>query len=103
MADSAYRSVIANAVQINGWVPTPDLNRTDADVTLMILAQNSVLLPIRCMKEMLAMSISPTCGTRTPKHLSASQLKERSRAWTDRTETSKRHKICSHHFAANRT
>ncbi|KAK5113614.1 hypothetical protein LTR85_010843 [Meristemomyces frigidus] len=35
-------SMIADAVGENSWRPIPELNRTDADVTLMILAQNSV-------------------------------------------------------------
>jgi len=40
--DQSYRPMIAYATGPNVWTPIAALNRTDADVTLVILAQNSV-------------------------------------------------------------
>ncbi|KAK5711445.1 hypothetical protein LTR15_012518 [Elasticomyces elasticus] len=38
-------SFVASPMASDGWMPTPELNRTDADVTLLVLAQNSVNYP----------------------------------------------------------
>ncbi|KAK3615282.1 hypothetical protein LTR22_027495 [Elasticomyces elasticus] len=46
--DSVARTVGAYAHGLNLWTPAPALNRTDADVTLMILAQNSVGYDVPC-------------------------------------------------------
>lgn len=40
--DTSYRSLIAEGRGPNPRVPIPELNRTDADVTLLILAQDQV-------------------------------------------------------------